>query len=404
MYLTDVQRKSYMKPQDLEVVIYEMVNKHSTSAKPFEADLDPIGVVEEFTSFIWNKSYNKFGEFEINAPYTKRNADLFKQGNFVYKKGDAIIAMIDNIEIDLTEEGVRNFKIRGKTVEIVLDRRVAFQGWGEFYNEKDHVSNIMYHLFYNAFSTGAGVRGLYPFLNYQEQGQNIGDIVQFQGDGSVYNCVNKLAEENDIGFNIHLYNADNPIQKRSDGTLLLFHIYQGIDRTEDQTSNDAVILSLDFEDILTSTYINNTESTYNVGWVRGTNEAGFDFNTEIGDLSLSGWDRKEAYIDGSSVETTGLNNAEYMAALQKYAQGEMLDAKKVETFECKIKTFGNLQYRYGEDYFLGDKITIYDNFLDLKINARITAVEEDFSDTYNLILTFGYDSRSLKRKIKSKIK
>ena len=72
-------------------------------------------------------------------------------------------------------------------------------------------------------------------------------------------------------------------------------------------------------------------------------------------------------------------------------------------FEAKLRVFGEVQYEFGIDYQKGDKVTIRDNELNVVVSARITEVEEHFSDEYNLVLTFGYAYPSLAQKVKQKV-
>ena len=65
---------------------------------------------------------------------------------------------------------------------------------------------------------------------------------------------------------------------------------------------------------------------------------------------------------------------------------------------------------YLDDYAManleghkGDKVTIRDNQLGVMISARITEVEEDFGEEYNLVLTFGYSYPTILQKIKRKL-
>ena len=74
-----------------------------------------------------------------------------------------------------------------------------------------------------------------------------------------------------------------------------------------------------------------------------------------------------------------------------------------ETFDAQIRQFGDVQYEFGVDYVKGDKVTVIDRQLMIQVSARITSVEEDFSDEYSLILTFGYSYPTILLKVKRAI-
>ena len=65
--------------------------------------------------------------------------------------------------------------------------------------------------------------------------------------------------------------------------------------------------------------------------------------------------------------------------------------------------FGEVQYEFGVDYNKGDKVTVRDKQLGVVVSARITEVEEDFDDEYELVLTFGYSYPTIMQKVKQQI-
>ena len=94
------------------------------------------------------------------------------------------------------------------------------------------------------------------------------------------------------------------------------------------------------------------------------------------------------------------NKEEYNAILTQRGNEKLSENVKTETFESKIRQFGDIQYQFGVDYEKGDKITVVDWELGISVSARITNVEEDFSDEYSLVLTFGYSFPTLLRRVK----
>ena len=72
----------------------------------------------------------------------------------------------------------------------------------------------------------------------------------------------------------------------------------------------------------------------------------------------------------------------------------------IETFEAQIRQFGDVQYEYGEDFYLGDKVTVNDEELGVTVSARILTVEEDMSDKYEITLSFGFSYPTILQKVK----
>ena len=156
----------------------------------------------------------------------------------------------------------------------------------------------------------------------------------------------------------------------------------------------------------------NAEDVKNVAFVQGEDSGENRKSVVTGDNTKIGFERKELYVDARDlqseieVEKDGdtehvvLTEEEYNATLTQRGNEKLSENVKTETFESKIRQFGDIQYQFGVDYEKGDKITVVDWELGISVSARITNVEEDFSDEYSLVLTFGYSFPTLLRRVK----
>ena len=98
-----------------------------------------------------------------------------------------------------------------------------------------------------------------------------------------------------------------------------------------------------------------------------------------------------------------LSPVDYDKALVQRGDEKLSDCDVVETFEARLRVFGDVQYEFGVDYQKGDKVTVRDKQLNVVVSARITEVEEAFSDEYALTLTFGYSYPTILQKVKQQI-
>ena len=191
---------------------------------------------------------------------------------------------------------------------------------------------------------------------------------------------------------------------------LRFTVTQGIDRTNLQPSNSPytpILLSTDLEDILASEYYLNTQDEKNLALVQGEGEKERKEIVSGVDTQISGFARKELYVDARDIQssvynsdgtTTELTEEEYLAALLSRGNSKLSEYPRTETFEATIRTSGG-QYVYGEDYFKGDKIIIQDLDLGLQVMGRITEVVDHWGDSHETDLTFGYSSPTLLKKV-----
>ena len=347
---------------------------------------EPIGEVDDFTSLIWPRNYNSYSEFQMSAPLIERNKELLKKDYYLYKKDDTLMK-IQIVDQTISDDGEKTFKIKGRSLEELLTTRVV---WADTYTKTDVASTVICDLVNNNCVNPTLTRRKIPYLSLDTD-PLLGDTITSQLTGSlIYKAVNDIATEQDLGIRIVF-----------DPTALTFkmQIYKGTDRTINQSVVDPVMFDTDLEDILKSEYYINLEDTNNVGWTEGQEISGVRFNVISGDDTLVGLARREDYIDASSVSTDNLDNAGYLNALKQYGAEYLQNTAETETFEATIRTDNNKQHVFNQDYFLGDKVTITDNDLGVTIDARITAVEEDYDDTYSLNLTFGYGYPTLVQKL-----
>ena len=207
----------------------------------------------------------------------------------------------------------------------------------------------------------------------------------------------------DIGFNILF----RPKEKK-----LIFEVIEGVDRTVEQSDVDPVEFSTDLEDILSSSYYTNDEDKKNVALIFGEGEGVERTRQVAGDDSAQGFGRRELFIDARDLqsettnddgETVTLTQEEYNQTLISRGDNKLSEYRIVESFEAKIRVFGNIQYEFGVDYNKGDKVTVRDRQLNVVVSARITEVEEDFGNEYELTLTFGYSYPTIMQKVKRQV-
>ena len=54
-----------------------------------------VGEINQFTNLEWGKAYQEYGEFKLEAPITKENLSLIKEGNILWLgEEDAMLIQI----------------------------------------------------------------------------------------------------------------------------------------------------------------------------------------------------------------------------------------------------------------------------------------------------------------------
>lgn len=382
-----------------------MLLNQQVSINVFKVDnttFELIGEVNNFSSLMWCDKFNGYASFEIWAPITDENSELFKKGNFVWCGGDTA-GIIEIVKSEMDENGNKTFNVKGRTLEALLTTRII---WGTYTANDKNVSTVMYEIVKNNCVNNTYTNRNIPYLECAYD-KKLGEKISLQKTGDeVYEAITDIASSADIGYNLLF---------RPQLRKIIFEVVEGVDRTAQTAStggSDVVEFSTDLEDILSSSYYSNNQDEKNVAFVQGEGEGTNRVSMVSGDNKLIGFDRKELYVDARDLQSNGtdengnaieLTPNQYKTVLWNRGNDKLSEHVTTETFEAQIRVHGDVQYQFNKDYFKGDKVTIRDNQLGVVISARITEVEEDYGEEYNLVLTFGYSYPTIMQKIRRQL-
>lgn len=372
-----------------------------TAFKLDNEGLEALGDVTQYTSVKWPNAFVGYGSFEIWAPINEENSLYFKKGQILWNNSDSAV-IIECVKSILDEDGTKSFDVKGRTLERYLMDRII---WGTITYTDIKASTLMYNIVDTQCVNPTNPNRKIPWLVCAEDTE-IGPIVEsYQKTGGyVYDAEVSIANDADIGFSIY---PDQTLRR------MVFEVRGGTDRTIENTDdNDPVVFDTELQDILSSSYYTNNEDLRNVGFVQGEDKGEVRKSVTVGDGTLSGLNRREVYIDARDVQSevydeggqsTTIPEAEYLQMLTQRGNEKLSEYYTVETFEAQVRQFGDVQYIYGEDFFLGDKVTVVDNELGVQVSARILEVEEDLGDRYELVLKFGYSYLTILNKVKREV-
>lgn len=366
---------------------------------------EQVGEVNKIKSFVWQTPYNDYGEFQLIVPLDDENKELLKEGRVIWT-GEEVAGRIEYVQNDVDDDGLQTMKVKGHTLEKMLEDRVIN---GTYSVTNGTVSGAISSLVYIMFKKppDGDSKRVTKWLEVIVDENVVPDKLTSQTTGgSVYDYIMDMIELHEFGFRI----VFDPVNMR-----MVFKVIKGLDRSIDQDKNDPVILSTDMEDIIESTYTLDTSEWKNVAYVYGEDSGENRRLTMAGNNELTGFDRKEAYIDARDVrskvkdDVTGnehtLTDAEYMKQLKSRGDEKLADEyAKQETFEASVRVFGNTQFEFGKDYEVGDKITVADERLGVKSSMQIVLAEETKDDEYSLELTVGFNTPSIYKVMRRRVR
>lgn len=378
-----------MRLENVDVYVFELDN---------EGKFEAIGEINEYTSLIWPDKYVGYSTFELNAPVTQENKNLIKKGNIVWC-GEDNACVIEIIQCDVNEMGMKVYKVKGRTLETLLTTRII---WGTYACTNLNASTVMYEIVDRHCVNPSDSYRKIPFLEcaYDEK---FGQEISFQKTGGeVYDTLESIANDAGLGFDVLF----KPAEKK-----LIFKVTKGIDRSLQSDPTNFVIFSTDLEDIISSSYYMNNQEAKTLALVAGEGDGAGRITIVSGNSASKGFNRKEMYVDARDLRSevideagnvTTINSSEYRDMLNDRGTEKLAENILIESFEAKIRTTDDVQYKYGIDYVKGDTILIQDVELGIQVAGKVTEVTQNFDDEYELVITFGYSYPTLIQAIKRK--
>ena len=348
-----------------------------------------IGVIDNATSIIWSEEYYGAGTFEIYTALNDNAKRLLTIGYFVTKNGSNRAGIIESVEYQDNAQDGAVIIARGRMAKSILDRRLAYTIDGHTVTPQKMSGNVATAA-QSIVNLNAGEGAS---ANRQLDGLALGSTggitktITTAGDPTtrqssyrnLLEFTDSVLEEYECGARLRL-----------SGTSLYYDVFEGADHTS--ASNNPIIFSLDFENLLSADYLKDVENFKNFALIGGEGEGLARFFALYND-SASGYNRREVFVDALSinrkyddggVEKT-YTDSQYTKMLQGQAQTELKERIVTEEFSGELA--GG---KYGVDFDIGDVVTVQDNRLGILADVRILQVDEiqDISG-YSVKINFG---------------
>lgn len=365
------------------------------------ASREMIGIIDTAKSIIWHEKYYGVGDFELYLPCTPEAVELLSVGNYVTRYDARSVGIIERREITYTDSEGRMIVAAGRFAKSLLDRRIIFRKTGNSVSPTILSGNVeaaarklvTENAVSCAFDTGRNIPelalgGLVGASAVIVDDSGNAAQKQVTHDG-LLEYTDAMLEEYGLGAFVGL---DNSLK-------LSYTIAEGADRSVDNTAgNEPVIFSQDFDNLVSSAHAYDESTHKNTALIGGEGEGEERFYAEVKNSAVTGLERREIFVDSSSVKRTykdeneteiTLTDAEYSAQLQTAGQQTLGGLQIVETFDGSLD-LNNSAFVYGRDFALGDIVTVQDVEIGLYINPRILEVTEVQDDSgYNIDAVYG---------------
>ena len=342
-----------------------------------EPKLSLLGVIDDFTSFNFTRSYSGIGEWQLVLDGSSLNAQRVKGMDFI-SIGEDKAGLVQHYE-DTIEDGEHTLTFSGVELKGLTSRRIVIPPTGEAYetftksSPEYVIANLLTNQLLNPTVANRKIAG--TLLEYAQS------TTKIRYDGRYQNLeeeIETLATAYNVGWCAYI--SDNVIK---------WKIWNGVDRTAAQTTNNRMILSYDYGTMNNSSLtIEDQVPTYMV--IAGQGE-GVDRAIAIIDKEKSALTRIETFLDARDIKDDSL--------LPQRGEQNLAEYGDEINYTATLSNQAANQYR--NDFDLGDIGTIKDDKIENDLDYRITAIEEVYEENQlSINMTFGYDKNQLKDAIK----
>lgn len=363
-----------------------------------------VKIIDSFKSFIWTDRFDECGDFELYMRADPTLIGLFRENPFVFFIESEHLMIIEKLKIESTVEDGDWLVVSGRSLESILDRRIVWATEAVYDNSLQNfihkilTNNIMFDT-----TTAANPRRVpnMEFVNSEDKKIVDLKVTKETDKEDLLTIITDMCQEAKIGFKMTL----------TRNKKFRFELYNGEDRSYGQTKNPYVLFSKNMDNLISSDFTKDTTGLKNFayilgceypekdeetptyvmdeyeekqyGWAVVQRQQPGNYSTTYGDNTLSGLDRRELFVDASSlnVEDIGEGPA-YTAAMQQEAKEQMKETVITMEFDGEMDYFNN--YKYGVDYKVGDIVQVIDEYGN-SAKCRITEViwSEDESGIKN---------------------
>jgi len=312
-----------------------------------DEDLTIMGFIDDFYSLIWTQNYYSLGFYELHC--SKEYFELIKKSRYVYRSDSLYTGRIDFISFKNNM-----IKIAGGFLEKILSFRVDLS-LQQYNNNANYIINEMVN---NHCINNNPIQFLTNKNNIIESPK-----IVFESFGkSVLENIYKIGETNNISINIVV-----DLEKKQ----FIFNTFRGLDKTKNQKEHSWVILSENFENILSETYETSTDFP-NFAFVYGEDKEIDRKNVTVNEIKEN--ERRELFVDARDIrfDDKTTTQIQYLESLVQRGKEKLIENGKINLSTVEVEINDNMLYN------LGDLVTYIPTYDKNEQSLQIVSIREVF--------------------------
>ena len=344
------------------------------------------GIIDEYVSIIWRPSYSEVGDFEIYLGATEKAINLLQKNRYVVRSSDISVEngvttyekvmVIKNIQLITDVENGDFYCVTGRELKFLLHSRIV---WSQT-NLTGTAENAIRRLVNENAITPTDNKRIIPNLALGVSA-GLTDTIEKQVTGEYLDkVITEICTTYNYGWDIFITN-----------NKLVFVVYTGSDRSYEQTARPYVVFSDNFENLYNTDYQLFTEEYANTTLIGGEGEGVSRVYTTVND-ELSGLERFETFTDARDISQNKgseneINTATYLNLLVERGRENLATLSYTEGFSGEV--LSDVAFKYGEDFFIGDTVTVINKY-GIRKNVRVlSAIESEDENGVKLLPQFN---------------
>ena len=353
----------------------------------YDMNFNLIGVVDSYVSIIWRPAYYDVGDFEIYVTAGAEAIELLQENRLVVRNTDITVdsdgnvthknvMLIKNIDLITDVENGNFLSITGRELKYILHQRII---WTQTNLTGTAEAGIRRLVSENAVSPSNTNRVIPNLVLGATAG--LTDTIEKQITGDYLDeAITEICTNYKYGWEVYGYNGN-----------YVFIVYQGLDRSYEQSERPYVVFSDAFENLYNTEYQLNTEEYANTALIGGEGEGTERTYTTINN-DKSGLERYELFVDANDLSSNKdsedeIPQSQYLLLLQERGAEKLAETAITEGFSGEVLTTGN--FKYGEDFDIGDTVTVINSYGISKNVMVLSSIESEDENGISLIPQFN---------------
>lgn len=322
--------------------------------------MEEIHVLDRFKSLIWIDRYWKAGSISIVCTPTEKLLEILEDTSYFTIKESNRVMILETIGIESDIKEGDKLILKGRSYVSVLDRRVAWEPISWLETDGDIQGFIATLLAENVMVPSDSDREFGNFTITNNSDTSLDTMlpnVQFFGE-DLYKIICDVCQGFGAGFRVY-YDGNTP------PWIWKLWIYNGKDRTYDQSTNQPVAFTSKLNNLLNADYVQSSEKQKSVALVSGESGVGNVRTTIEVDSPAgagTGYNRREMFVEANINRNTPdgqLTEQEYLDQLTGRGLEQLAKWPFLEAFDGEVDTS---MYNYGDEFDMGDILQIADDY------------------------------------------